>query len=203
MDWALLHLSVHHIPVVLSIAGAVAALAGLLLRRSGVVHFGAVSLLLAAAASPVAYLSGRAAASALGVEIGGGLSSANALRAVVDAHAAYGLAATLTLVAAGAVAVAWLRGRKDRRVTGGMALLGLLAAGLSAAAGREGGEIRHGLRSSAALEDLDGRDVLVGVGPQIGEDAVQLHDHPEELLVEGLVDDELADGPLAGAQVGQ
>jgi len=203
VDWALLHLSVHHIPVVLSIAGGLAALAGLLLRRSGVVHFGAVSLLLAAGASPVAYLSGRAAASALGVEIGGGPGSADPLRGVVDAHAAYGLAATMALVAAGAAAVAWLRGRRGRGVTAGLVLLGLLAAGLSAAAGREGGAIRHGPRGSAALKHLDGRDVLVGVGSQIGEDAVQLHDHPEELLVEGLVDDELAHGPLAGAQAGQ
>ena len=203
MDWTLLHLSVHHIPVVLSIAGGLAALAGLLLRRSGVVHFGAVSLLMASGASPVAYLSGRAAASALGVEIEGGLSSADALRAMVDAHAAYGLAATMALLMAGVAAVVWLRGRTGRRVTGAMALLGLLAAGLSVAAGREGGEIRHGARSSATLEHLDGRDVLVWVGPQIGEDAVQLHDHPEQLLIEGLVDDELADGPLAGAQAGQ
>ena len=202
MDWTLLHLSVHHIPVVLSIAGGLAALAGLLLRRSGVVHFGAVSLLMASGASPVAYLSGRAAASALGVEIGGGPSSA-ALRAMVDDHDALGLAATMALLMAGVAAVVWLRGRTGRRVTGAMALLGLLAAGLSVAAGREGGEIRHGARSSATLEDLDGRDVLVGVGPQIGEDAVQLHDHPEQLLIEGLVDDELADGPLAGAQAGQ
>ncbi len=202
MDWTLLHLSVHHIPVVLSIAGGLAALAGLLLRRSGVVHFGAVSLLMASGASPVAYLSGRAAASALGVEIGGGPSSA-ALRAMVDDHAALGLAATMALLMAGVAAVVWLRGRTGRRVTGAMALLGLLAAGLSAAAGREGGEIRHGARSSATLEHLDGRDVLVWVGPQIGEDAVQLHDHPEQLLIEGLVDDELADGPLAGAQAGQ
>ena len=152
MDWALLHLSVHHIPVVLSIAGGLAALAGLLLRRSGVVHFGAVSLLLAAGASPVAYLSGRAAASALGVEIGGGPGSADPLRGVVDAHAAYGLAATMALVAAGAAAVAWLRGRRGRGVTAGLVLLGLLAAGLSAAAGREGGAIRHGPRGSAALK---------------------------------------------------
>ncbi len=202
MDWTLLHLSVHHIPVVLSIAGGLAALAGLLLRRSGVVHFGAVSLLMASGASPVAYLSGRAAASALGVEIGGGPSSA-ALRAMVDDHAALGLAATMALLMAGVAAVVWLRGRTGRRVTGAMALLGLLAAGLSVAAGREGGEIRHGARSSATLEHLDGRDVLVWVGPQIGEDAVQLHDHPEELLIEGLVDDELANGPLAGAQAGQ
>ncbi len=202
MDWTLLHLSVHHIPVVLSIAGGLAALAGLLLRRSGVVHFGAVSLLMASGASPVAYLSGRAAASALGVEIGGGPSSA-ALRAMVDDHAALGLAATMALLMAGVAAVVWLRGRTGRRVTGAMALLGLLAAGLSVAAGREGGEIRHGARSSATLEHLDGRDVLVWVGPQIGEDAVQLHDHPEQLLIEGLVDDELADGPLAGAQAGQ
>ena len=202
MDWTLLHLSVHHIPVVLSIAGGLAALAGLLLRRSGVVHFGAVSLLMASGASPVAYLSGRAAASALGVEIGGGPSSA-ALRAMVDDHAALGLAATMALLMAGVAAVVWLRGRTGRRVTGAMALLGLLAAGLSVAAGREGGEIRHGARSSATLEHLDGRDVLVWVGPQIGEDAVQLHDHPEQLLIEGLADDELADGPLAGAQAGQ
>ncbi len=202
MDWTLLHLSVHHIPVVLSMAGGLAALAGLLLRRSGVVHFGAVSLLMASGASPVAYLSGRAAASALGVEIGGGPSSA-ALRAMVDDHAALGLAATMALLMAGVAAVVWLRGRTGRRVTGAMALLGLLAAGLSVAAGREGGEIRHGARSSATLEHLDGRDVLVWVGPQIGEDAVQLHDHPEQLLIEGLVDDELADGPLAGAQAGQ
>ena len=202
MDWTLLHLSVHHIPVVLSIAGGLAALAGLLLRRSGVVHFGAVSLLMASGASPVAYLSGRAAASALGVEIGGGPSSA-ALRAMVDDHAALGLAATMALLMAGVAAVVWLRGRTGRRVTGAMALLGLLAAGLSVAAGREGGEIRHGARSSATLEHLDGRDVLVWVGPQIGEDAVQLHDHPEQLLIEGLVDDELADRPLAGAQAGQ
>ncbi len=203
MDWPLLHLSVHHIPVVLSIAGGLAALAGLLLRRSGVIHFGAVSLLLAAAAAPVAYLSGRAAASAIGAEIGGDSSQADALRSVVDAHAAFGLAATIALLMAGVAAVAWLRGRTGARVTGGMALLGLLAAGLSAAAGREGGEIRHGPPGSAALEHLDGRDVLVGVGSQIGEDAVQLHDHPEQLLVEGLVDDELAHGPLAGSQAGQ
>ena len=202
MDWTLLHLSVHHIPVVLSMAGCLAALAGLLLRRSGVVHFGAVSLLMASGASPVAYLSGRAAASALGVEIGGGPSSA-AFRAMVDDHAALGLAATMALLMAGVAAVVWLRGRTGRRMTGAMALLGLLAAGLSVAAGREGGEIRHGARSSATLEHLDGRDVLVWVGPQIGEDAVQLHDHPEQLLIEGLVDDELADGPLAGAQAGQ
>lgn len=203
MDWALLHLSVNHIPVVLSIAGGLAALGGFVLRRSGVVWFGAVSLVLAGGASPVAYLSGRAAASALGVEIGGDLSSAATLRATVDAHAAYGLAATIALVAAGAAAIAWLRGRRGRRVTGGMVCLGLIAAGLSAAAGHEGGEIRHGPRSSALLKHLDGRDVLVRVGSQIGEDVVQLHDHPQELLVEGLVDDELADGALAGAQAGQ
>lgn len=178
MDRALLHLSLHHIPVVLSIAGAVAALAGLLFRRSRVAHFGAVSLVLAAAASPVAYLSGRAAASAVAAEIEAS-SPADGFQAMIDAHAAYGLAATVALLAAGAVAVAWLRGRSGRRMTAGMALLGLLAAVLSAAAGREGGRIRHGPRSPTALEDLDGRDVLAGFGPQVGEDGVQLHDHPE------------------------
>lgn len=178
MDRTLLHLSLHHVPVVLSIAGGFAALAGLLLRRSRVAHFGAVSLVLAAAASPVAYLSGRVAASAVAAEIGAS-SSADGFRAIIDAHAAYGLAAAVALLSAGAVAVAWLRGRSGRRVTAVMALLGLLAAGLSAAAGREGGRIRHGPRSPAALEHLDGRDVLAGVGPQVGEDGVQLHDHSE------------------------
>ena len=202
MDSTLLHLSIHHIPVVLSIAGGLAVLAGSLLRRPAVVGFGALSLLLAGAASPVAYLSGRAAASALGAEIEAS-SSAEAFRAVVDAHAAYGLAATLALQGAGVAAGWWLSGRTSRRMLGLMTLLGLLAAGLTAAAARGGGDIRHGAQGAVTLEDLDGRYVLVGIGPQVGEDAVELHDHPEELLVECLVDDELAHGSLAGAQAGQ
>lgn len=203
MDGTLLHLGIHHIPVVLSIAGGVAALAGLLTRRSGVTRFGAISLLLSGVAAPGAYLSGRSAAAALALETGSAPASADAVRGAVDTHAAYGLAATLALVAAGAVAGIWLRGQSTRRLTGGMALLGLVAAALAAAAGREGGEIRHGPLGTSPLEHLDGRDVPLGVGPQVGEDVVELHDHPQDLLVEGLVDDELADRSLAGAQAGQ
>ncbi|UCG74759.1 MAG: hypothetical protein JSV95_08295 [Gemmatimonadota bacterium] len=142
MDWATIHLATHHFPVVLSLVGAVAVPIGLALRRQAAIHFGAVSVALAGATAPIAYLSGRlAAARVLGAEAGGALASE--LAATLESHSTLGLAASAALLAAAAAAWAWLRVRPDRRVVVPLVILSLLAAALTAAAGRAGGLIRH------------------------------------------------------------
>jgi uncharacterized membrane protein len=202
MDATLVHLNVHHFPVVLSLAGGISSLAGLILRRPFVTHFGALSLLLAGLAAPVAYISGKLAAS---VALPGAMDpTAATLRSALDVHETSGLIATVALVLAGVAAAAWLR-RRTIRLAAALALLGLASAGLAVLAGWEGGRIRHQrpagptvqteVRSakpeagSANLEDGDRRKILVRLSPQIGEDVVQLHDHPKQLLVERFVDD--------------
>ena len=152
MDATRLHLLVHHVPVVLSLAGALTFSLGLLLRRHAVEYYGALSLALAGAAAPFTYLSGRLAANELVARVTSEGSATGGLLAAVDAHGTFGLAATLALVAAGVVGAAWLTGRRGGLVSAGLVFLGLAAAGLAVAAGREGGRIRHeGVTGAAAV----------------------------------------------------
>lgn len=207
MDPSLTHLAAHHFPVVLALAGATAFLAGLVSRRAPAQQYGALSLLLAGAAAPAAYLSGRWA----GAEVASrtaGVAARATLGSVLEAHALYGLLATLTLIAAGVTAGVWLR-RPGRRLGLALAALAVLAALLSAAAGRKGGYILHGGPSRAAagrlergLEDLDRRDVLLGIRPEVGEDVVQLDHHPEQLLVKPFIHEQLSDQAFPGQQAG-
>lgn len=194
MDATLVHLAVHHFPVVLSLAGGLAGLTGIILRRPAALFFAAVSLLLAGAAAPVAYISGRLAVPA--VTSNASSPAAAALQAAVAAHEASGLAAAVAVALAGFAAAGWLRRRSGRRAAV-MVLLGLASTGLAALAGWQGGQIRHpraagpsseqrtGSVESATgrLEDRNRRDVLVRLRPQVGQDVVQLDDHAQQLFV--------------------
>ena len=184
MDSVLLHLTLHHFPVVLCLAGALGVLGGMLLRRPSVTYGGVISLTLAGATAPAAYLSGRAAASRLLDALAEDGAAAAAVRATVDSHGSCALIATAFAMAAGVAAVAWLRGKRGRWLSASLLALSISAAGFTAAAAREGGRIRHGGPPSPSslegrLEHLDGRDVLVGLLTQVGEDVVQFHDHPQ------------------------
>lgn len=141
MDPSLTHLAVHSFPVVLALAGAAAFLVGFVSRWAPAQQYGALSLLLAGATAPAAYLSGRWAAAEVASR-STGVDARAALPSVLEAHALYGLLATLALIAVGVIAGVWL-GRGGRRLGLVLVALAVLAALLSAAAGRTGGFILH------------------------------------------------------------
>ncbi len=142
MGPSLTHLAVHHFPVVLALAGATAFLVGFVSRRAPAQQYGALSLLLAGATAPAAYLSGRWAAAELASR-SAGVDARATLGSVLEAHALYGTLATLALIAAGVTAAVWLR-RAGRRLGVALVALAVFAALLSTAAGWKGGFILHG-----------------------------------------------------------
>ncbi|HEY8483028.1 MAG TPA: hypothetical protein VIL13_00345 [Longimicrobiales bacterium] len=135
MDWVRLHLVVNHFPVILIMAGSLAAITALLSRFPGVWRYAYVTVLLAALTSPVAYVTGLMAEEP--VEDAWFVEHSE-----VEEHEETGLYALVALLAAGVTAaIAWWR---PKRATNGLFLVvTLLAAIATGYAALEGGEIVH------------------------------------------------------------
>lgn len=135
MDWVRLHLVVNHFPVILIMAGSLAAITAVLSRYPGVWRYAYVTVVLAAITSPVAYVTGLMAEEP--VEHAWFVEHRE-----VEEHEETGLYALVALLAAGVTAaIAWWR---PKPATNGLflvvTLLAAIATGYSAL---EGGEIVH------------------------------------------------------------
>lgn len=147
MDPAYLHLVVNHLPVVLSVVGAAAAIVALLVRRRGVWLYSVASMTIAGAIVYPVMLTGHAAEHEVKKQW-------YVDRDAVDAHEDAADIATWTVLGAGVVAVAvwWsLARRKDGAVlelppvwAQGLVLIAALAgSGTIAYAAYQGGKIVH------------------------------------------------------------
>lgn len=135
MNWVDLHLMVNHFPIILIVAGSLAAIAALFARSPGLWRYAFITVLLAALTSPVAYVSGLQAEEIVEekwyVE-----------HEQVEEHEASGLYALVALLVAGvSAAVALWRRSKGTQVT--FAILSIVAAVTTAYSALEGGEIVH------------------------------------------------------------
>lgn len=136
MTWPYLHLISNHFPIILAVTGAAALVAGRLLRREGVMRWGAVGLLLAGLAAPIAYVTGLQAEETVEKLWYAG-------EAAIEAHEELGLWGLLTGLVAGAAAGIWLR-RGGRRFGDAVTLLGVAAAIALVGTALQGGRIVHG-----------------------------------------------------------
>lgn len=141
MDWVRLHLMVNHFPIILIMAGTLAAIAAILARSRGIWRYAFITVLLAGLTSPVAYLTG--------------VRSEDVVEEAwytehdqIEEHEASGLYALIALLLAGIAAAVGLW-RDSGIVRGVFVALSVLAAGVTAYAALEGGEIVH---DSPALE---------------------------------------------------
>jgi uncharacterized membrane protein len=145
MDPVLLHVRLNHFPIVLALAGAVAVLAGVLLKRTTLLRYAQISLIAAAVFAPVVYFSGDKAEHE--VE-----EAWYADHDVIEEHEAAGKFAGISLVLTGIIA-AFSLWKKDRR---GWQIALLVFAVWSAAVvlrtGYLGGKIVHG---NPAIESGD------------------------------------------------
>lgn len=135
MEWPYIHLVTNHFPIVLGLTGAAAAVVGALVRTDGAWRFAALLVLLAGLASPFAYISGTRAEETMEEEW-------YVEEQHIEHHEEAGLVAFISLLVAGLGAGVSLW-KPDPRTRTAFVILALAAAGLTARAALEGGEIVH------------------------------------------------------------
>lgn len=134
-DPVFIHLRLNHFPIMLGIVGAAAAVLAAILRKDGIWRYALITVVIAAATSPVAWWTGTRA-----VEKAEGFSYIDA--EMMDIHEESAEKATVVMVVAGvAAAVAlWKPSPLTRWVFLALALAG---AGAMAWTGSHGGQIVH------------------------------------------------------------
>jgi hypothetical protein len=147
MNPASLHLLVDHVPIVLSVIGAVMILLAIVLRRDGLWRFGMGCVAIAGLGAIAAFVTGRMGAGTM-------LNSWYVQRGDVVAHAAAGQLAFWVTLAAALVCAYAIRRSAGRPAPGAssfpallrvLTVLGALAAaGTSIYAGQLGNRIVHG-----------------------------------------------------------
>jgi len=135
MNWVKLHLVTNHFPIILIVAGSLAAIAAALSHRVGIWRYAFVTVLLAGLTAPVSYISGMQAEEAVEHEW-------YVVHDQVEKHEETGLWALIALVAAGIMAaVTWWRPTPTLRWV--FLVVAIVAAVVTAYAALEGGEIVH------------------------------------------------------------
>jgi hypothetical protein len=135
MDWVQLHLVTNHFPIILIVAGTLAAIAAALSHRVGIWRYAFVTVVLAGLTAPVSYVSGLRAEEV--VE-----DAWYVVHDQVEEHEETGLWALIALLAAGIMAaVAWWRSTPGLRWA--FLIVAIVAAAVTAYSALEGGEIVH------------------------------------------------------------
>ena len=140
MNGAQLHLAINHIPVFVTITGALVLLYGLLKKRSQVTDTGLMIIFAAGIFTIPVFLSGEAAE-----EVAEDLAGVS--RPLIEAHEAFARIALWSMVITAAMSLSALFFRKRASLAKGLTftalLLSMVSFGIASYTAHSGGEIRH------------------------------------------------------------